>query len=200
MYDCYATGGPYSPTHGHPDEIDFQEAGDFGREVVERSRLISAGETGLVPEYPEWVEFHVKKYIRERQAREKEMGVPEMTAERRGSMVQYDKEKCLFPKCRICMMNCPMDNIDISVDPPEIGNQCMMCRACIENCPTGAMSMALLGPPPEIPYEVSRAVTDEFYLKPLEIAEAQGRFRRLVPVDERYYFGRQPDSENEEKT
>src|SRR4030042_2849362 len=39
-------------TDGHPDETDIEEAEEFGREMVERSRRIYAGETGLIPEFP----------------------------------------------------------------------------------------------------------------------------------------------------
>ena len=34
---------------GHPDEIDLKEAEQFGREMVERARRISDGETELIP-------------------------------------------------------------------------------------------------------------------------------------------------------
>ena len=37
---------PY-PTGGHPDDIDIKEAKAFGKEMVERSKRISAGEKGL---------------------------------------------------------------------------------------------------------------------------------------------------------
>ncbi|MBI5585230.1 MAG: flavodoxin domain-containing protein, partial [Deltaproteobacteria bacterium] len=39
-------------THGHPDEIDLQEAEDFGREMAQVSRRIAGGETGLIPPVP----------------------------------------------------------------------------------------------------------------------------------------------------
>ena len=42
-------------THGHPDETDIEEAEDFGREMAEVSRRISAGKSGLIPAMPERV-------------------------------------------------------------------------------------------------------------------------------------------------
>src|SRR4030042_204507 len=48
---------PYVPkpyfTDGHPDEIDLNEAEDFGRELAERSQRIHNGETNLIQQLPE---------------------------------------------------------------------------------------------------------------------------------------------------
>ena len=60
MRDWYGDGrfqlapSPYY-TDGHPDEIDLKEAEDFGGEMVEISKRISAGETNLIPPVPEHV-------------------------------------------------------------------------------------------------------------------------------------------------
>jgi flavodoxin/ferredoxin len=190
MYNCYADAymsgraGVY-PTAGHPDEIDLKEATAFGREMVEHSRRISAGETNLIPPLPAWVEYDVKEYIRNRQIREQEMGVPVMTAKRRMT-IKFQKEKCLYPKCRLCMDNCPVDGIDLSVKPPVIAKPCMTCMFCAMICPTGALIHQMgegggWGTTPEAK-AIQKAVFEEFYLKPLAKAEAEGRFRRLVPA------------------
>ena len=185
MFDCYGGMGQ-NPTAGHPDDIDLKEAEEFGKEVVERSRRIYAGETDLIPGYPFYAEFNVKKYVRERQAKEREMGVPPDTVVR-AMKVEYHPEKCLFPKCRVCMINCPMDGIDITVKPPIVARPCMRCMECIKNCPSGAMTMAKLAggqQPLSMPEELRKEVFKEFYLKPLAKAEAEGRFRRLIPWEE----------------
>ena len=44
-------------TDGHPDAIDLREAEDFGREMVDRSRRISLGETDLIPTLPKGTEY-----------------------------------------------------------------------------------------------------------------------------------------------
>lgn len=199
MFDCYGGMGN-NPTAGHPDEIDLKEAEQFGKDIVERSQRIYAGETGLIPGYPFYVEFRVKKYIRDRQAKEQEMGVPKETAQR-AMKVEYHLEKCLFPKCRICMTNCPMEGIDITVKPPVVGKPCMRCMACARNCPTGAMAMARPAggqPRMAMPEGVQQKIFEEFYLKPLAKAEAEGRFRRLVPVENlKMGFGGPPPGEKE---
>ena len=191
MYNCYADvrmGGrprtsPY-PTAGHPDEIDLKEAEEFGREMVERSRRISAGETGLIPPLPKWAEFNVREYQEKRAVREMELGVPEEAAKRYiRRPLKFQKEKCTYPECWLCMDNCPMEGIDLTVEPPIIGKPCMTCSVCMQICPTGAIGRG--GAPQAVtPPEVHKAVFAEFYLAPLAKAEAEGRFRRLVPVED----------------
>jgi flavodoxin/ferredoxin len=183
-FDCYGSMGQ-NPTAGHPDEIDLQEAEVFGKEIVSTSQRISAGESDLIPGYPDYVEFNVKKYIKDRQAKEKAMGIPEDMAERKTGSIQFDRAKCKYPKCKICMLDCPMEGIDITVDPPILGNPCMHCMGCTRNCPTGALSLAgpRMGTGPKVDPEINKAMFEEFYLKPLAKAEAEGRFRRLIPVE-----------------
>jgi ferredoxin len=156
---------PY-PTMGHPDEIDLKEAEDFGREMVQRSWRISAGETGLIPPDPPPPPF-----------------MPENVGgiiEAFSSMLKLHKEKCLYPNCRLCMDNCPMDGIDLSVDPPIIAKPCMFCEFCCRLCPTGALDMD--------EWVKAAAVTcenmyPEMLLPALDKAEAAGIFRRLLPKE-----------------
>jgi len=188
FYTCYADvqigdRRRVYPTAGHPDAIDLKEAEDFGRDVVRRSQRIHAGEVDLIPSLPSWVEYRVEKYKKDRVLREIELGVPREFAERNVfSPLQYDKGKCKYPACHRCMEACPVDGLDITVDPPLLGKPCMNCNICIRTCPNGALTREMHFP--TIPPEVSRAVFEEFYLKPLARAEAEGRFRRLVPLDQ----------------
>jgi flavodoxin/Fe-S-cluster-containing hydrogenase component 2 len=162
--NCYLSHCPKPyPTDGHPDETDLKEAEAFGQEMVDRSRRISAGETDLIlpapeaqemPEPPAWIINVFKK------------------------MVKFHKEKCLYPKCRLCMENCPMDGIDLTMDPPVVFKPCIDCEFCIKLCPTGAIEAE----------EYCEKVTPQFYndmhdslLVILDEAEASGHFRRLVP-------------------
>ena len=186
MWDCYGTvymggSGENSPTGGHPDEIDLKEAEEFGREMVERSQRISAGEKGLIPSYPKYAKFHANKYIRDRQKREVELGMPANVAVRQRPQNKVDKEKCNYPKCRLCMVHCPMDGIDLTVEPPVIAKPCIGCGMCELICPTGAMYREGFGGF-AAPEEARKAVHEEFYANPLAQAEAEGRFRRLVTV------------------
>jgi NAD-dependent dihydropyrimidine dehydrogenase PreA subunit len=166
----HSWGPIYQPTpyltDGHPDEIDLQDAEEFGREMVIRSQKIYSGETSLIPEEPDPVPFPDEGdgSLYSRYAFPK--------------IVNYDKEKCTYPKCRLCMDNCPMDGIDLSVDPPIIAKPCIDCTFCEQICPTGAINVDESG---------KQALAQHFsnMLKKvgaehLSEAEAQGHFRRLL--------------------
>jgi flavodoxin/NAD-dependent dihydropyrimidine dehydrogenase PreA subunit len=168
---CYLAimAEPY-PTAGHPDEIDLKEAEDFGSEMVERSRRISAGETDLIPPVPQSPgNKRVPDWFK---------NLPAATQYK--TLVKYHKEKCLYPECRLCMDNCPMDGIDLSVEPPVLAKPCIDCTWCSQICPTGAMdgSAWIENISPQW-----RNLFEKYILPPLVGAEAKGRFRRLVPLE-----------------
>lgn len=163
-------------TDGHPDAIDLKEAEDFGREMVERSRRISQGETQLIPEFPkgkEYDEIYDPFFSNLDEGMRKEI-------ERKLSVattVQFriNTEKCRYPKCSFCMDNCPMDAIDLSATPPLFNRDCALCWSCEMACPQGAI---------EYDFEQLHAVHEDSGLqKSLEVLEAKGRFRRLVPLE-----------------
>lgn len=163
---------PY-PTAGHPDEIDFAEAEAFGKEMGERSRRIRDGETGLIPRAP-------------RKPPKDPNDTPELratikdTTEEPGTF-KYHPELCRFPKCRLCMDNCPTYSIDLSMDPPVVAKDCQPhCCFCTLLCPTGAIEID--------EYVADQApkyyrTTNEYALPNLDKAEERGEFRRLIPKD-----------------
>jgi ferredoxin len=165
-------------TDGHPDEIDLREAEEFGKEMVERSRRISTGETNLIPPLPKLeltpqllvlLEFY-------------------QSGHNPHGRMEFDREKCAYPKCRLCEDNCIMEYIDLSADPPKFGSEgdrCDMwmgCTFCEMICPTGAISCDW----EEILAETA-SLGDLMGYNPLERAaeeaEAKGRLRRLVPKE-----------------
>ncbi len=123
-------------TDGHPDDIDLEEAEAFGREMVDLSRKIKDGATELIPPPP----AHTYK---------PQLFVLLEFFQKGGNAhgrVSYDPEKCLYPKCTLCMDNCPMGYIDLPAEPRRhgsTGNGCNMwmgCTFCELICPTGAIS------------------------------------------------------------
>lgn len=122
-------------TDGHPDEVDLADAEAFGREMVSVSRKIKAGTDALIPPTPEH-QFTPQLFVL-------------LEFFQRGGnahgRVYYDREKCLYPKCTLCMDNCLMGYIDLSADPPRHGstgsgcNMWMGCTFCELICPTGAI-------------------------------------------------------------
>jgi flavodoxin/ferredoxin len=167
--DCILLYMPYPyPTAGHPDEIAIKEAEDFGKEMVERSRKISAGETKLIPPTPEPAPPIPGGF-----------GFDEID-ERFKKMFYFHKEKCIYPKCRLCMDNCPMDGIDLSVDPPVIAKPCIKCMYCALICPTGAIDIEDWV---KETAEKMKKIYPQVLEPPLDEAEAKGRFRRLLPSE-----------------
>jgi len=131
-------------TDGHPDDIDLRDAQAFGKEMVERSRKIAAGEKRLIPRLP-GKEQYDKRY-----------GVPPTTLLRsptrdtersrvdRGILKpRLNNAKCRYPKCTICMDNCPTTSINLSGSPQINHQTCGPCALmhCEQLCPTGAIEV-----------------------------------------------------------
>lgn len=170
-------------TDGHPDAIDLQEAKDFGREMVERSRKIAAGEKRLIPRL-----LPKKQY-------DKRYGVPsesklkdptkdsEMSREERAKIKpSWNSAKCLYPKCTICMDNCPTHSINLA-GSPKINLQTCGCALthCEQLCPTGAIEVNWSAA------EKSAEYTKEFYhhlAGGLKKYQDLRRFRPLVSYEE----------------
>jgi ferredoxin len=169
---------PY-PTAGHPDEIDLMEAERFGSEMAEHSRRIYAGETGLIPPLPK-----ASRPISKKESSGKDVLL------QFSSMVKFHKEKCLYPKCRLCMDNCPAYGIDLTVEPPVIAKPCYYCEWCARICPSGAIDILdWLKDMSESPGG-DASLMKEVVMPKLAQAEAEGRFRRLLPVEEITYTHR----------
>ena len=139
-------------TDGHPDEIDLEEAEEFGREIAELSRKIYEGKTKFTPALP-------KMEIGPRTSLNRP--VPKLNA-----------EKCRYPSCSLCMDHCPVGAIDLSVSPPVFARACSFCYFCEMICPEGAV---------EADYsayaEVFRQHAREKFVKVLEEAEKEGTFQ-----------------------
>jgi len=210
MFNCYADvymAGmvrPY-PTAGHPDEIDLREAEAFGRKIVERSKRVATGETNLIPRLPDWAEYDVDEYTRKRAIVEVEWGSP-IEMSKRGFhplKLTFSKKDC--NECGLCVKKCLVKCIDLARTPPIDEKACISCGGCADVCPTGAITREWGAPSPqvEIPGEggppagkaprpvvdpkVHRRIFEEYYLKPLAKAENEGRFRRLVALDQIKY-------------
>jgi flavodoxin/ferredoxin len=125
-----------SKADGHPDKADLADAEAFGKEMVELSRKIYAGDKSLIPPAP------VKE---ERSGAEpaelvgSDKDTNEQYMKRIHFKLVYDQNKCLFPKCQRCMDFCPVFGIDMTVEPRVYGKPCMMCEMCDQVCPTGAI-------------------------------------------------------------
>jgi flavodoxin/ferredoxin len=174
-------------TDGHPDEIDLEEAREFGREMAERDRRIYAGENDLIPTLPRGREYDALYPGRGSnwQLKKTKRSGWEPEAERleqtglRSFNFNFDKERCLYPKCTLCIDNCPTSSIDMSASPPVIRKRCDHCWYCEQICPRGAI---------EVDWDSITGIIDEHvapgFIELAEEAVKAGRFRRLVPPEE----------------
>ncbi len=165
-------------TAGHPDEQDLAEARAFGKEMGELGEKVMAGAEELIPPtpMPNMMPMHANAAI------EHLGGFHNM----HGRLVR-DPEKCLYPKCHICMDNCPRNFIDLASEPQKYGNcgdtcdDCHGCTYCELLCPAGAIR-------PAVPYEEVAPVGHEhgsaLFEMVLNKAEAEGKFRRLISFEE----------------
>lgn len=114
-------------TDGHPDEIDLQQAKNFGKEMVGNSQRLARGEEVQLPKF-KWLRGGIYH----------DVAVYRKT---RRPLLSFDKEKCTYPECRLCVDNCPVGAIDLSADPIVFqGRGCIVCDWCEQICPNGALN------------------------------------------------------------
>jgi flavodoxin/NAD-dependent dihydropyrimidine dehydrogenase PreA subunit len=176
--DVYMPGMPKPYyTHGHPDEIDFKEAEEFGREMALNSKRIANGETRLIYPEPELNE----KVFKQAMICSNMLLSP---VNPQGDFIR-DESKCLYPKCTICEDNCTMGYIDLANG--RYGNRgfkcddCHECSYCFMLCPSGAINT---DPPMEEHIKPHLGKRKLAFEEMLDMDEAAGKFRRLIPVDE----------------
>jgi len=119
-------------TDGHPDGIDLKAAADFGKEMAERGQRILRGERTPMHKFPK---------VEREWAREHRRSSKVNRAVSRGFefKMTWNKEKCRYPNCRLCVDNCPVGAIDLSVSPVMFRKGCISCYFCEMLCPTGAI-------------------------------------------------------------
>jgi ferredoxin len=169
-------------TDGHPDAIDLAEAEEFGREMGERSRRVAAGETGLIPALPTGRRYH-ELYpgpgSTDRPGRrDNRKGGPELI-DLRSFPFRVNKEKCLYPKCTLCIDNCPTGSINLAASPPIFRANCERCWYCEQICPRGAIEVDWK----PVADFVEEHIADAWEKLTKESA-ARGLFRRLVPPED----------------
>ena len=157
---------PYM-TDGHPDEIDLKEAAEFGEEMVDLSQRITAGETQLIPPIPDIPVNHAPP-----------PSTPLQPGRSAHGQKIFDREKCNYPNCHICIDNCPLDCIDMSASQP-VPEVCEGgCVFCDLICPTGAIHSE------DLEYGLEHLHANVWiFEQDLAKAEATGHFRRLIPKD-----------------
>lgn len=123
-------------TSGHPDQVDLKAAADFGKDMVERIEKIYRGERVALPRF-HWL----RNPLQEQHRRKSKVNKPRS----RGFdiIMTWHRNKCRYPKCRLCVDNCPVAAIDLSADPVKFRKGCISCYFCEMLCPTGAIEADL---------------------------------------------------------
>ena len=199
-------------TDGHPDEIDLAEAKAFGRAMAEHSIRVADGDTAIIPKLhsgaasdeiygPDMVSGMVEMMKKGGFPME-DSPKPEPPADPHppkypstmdyimscaglknngspmNSNLRIDPKKCIG--CGRCAKACFCDNIDASVTPPVFLSQnCERCMFCESVCPTGALKYDYQPAGGIAPQEKGGMMQRE-----IALAEARGRFRRIIPVEE----------------
>jgi NAD-dependent dihydropyrimidine dehydrogenase PreA subunit len=109
-------------------------------------------------------------------------------AKRMQPIKRIDMSKCKYPECKVCVTYCTMDCIDFSQDPPAFTHACEGDDLCWTICPQGAIeitNMDITHAKMWQGFAGSRNDPEGHpFLRLLREAEAEGRFRRLVPLSE----------------
>jgi flavodoxin/ferredoxin len=144
-------------TEGHPDEIDLAEAQAFGKEMAALRLRIETEGLSVVPPLPM-------------------MPLPRRSRLKR-PRPKYDRNKCTYPACTLCMDHCPVHSIDLEASPIVFGRDCHTCHFCEMICPEGAISVDY-----DSFVKKGHRRGKTIYVSSLAQAEAEGTFRPLVPI------------------
>ncbi|AET68278.1 flavodoxin [Desulfosporosinus orientis DSM 765] len=119
---------PYYPrpsyTSGHPDAHDLEQANSFGMEIVKLSKDIKAIEKMSIDDFPVSSEEWIQESHR----------LTQNVLSHALPKLRIDSDKCI--KCYACEKNCPVQGIDITIEPPRLQNPCIYCWNCVNICPT----------------------------------------------------------------
>ncbi len=161
---------PFYPKHtltsGHPDDRDLSEARDFGRIVSRCSKKASIGDRQCInqpePAPEDWAREEAEKLSFELLSKV----MPKLS---------INMDTCV--QCGECRDACPVDGIDIEVNPPRIQDPCIFCFHCASICPACAIEADWTPLVNMAPANYAR------YRKALDAARDRGEFRWLVDPD-----------------
>lgn len=169
VFDSYADASlQFFPkiwhTEGHPDDIELEEAFEFGKSICETAAKVQNGAHDLIPKV---------ELIEDTWWSETSKQITPASLRKRFPRFSIDLDKCT--QCLKCQEDCPVEAIDIQADPPEIQKKgCIFCLYCQKACPEGAIEAdwsALT--------EMTRGNLAK-YVEVLKAAEKAGRFRPYV--------------------
>ena len=154
-------------TVNHPDQIEIEGAIKFGESICEINLQVKSGDLNPIPTF---------KLIEDTWWANDSKSSTSTVLKRLFPEFKVNTDKCT--KCLTCQENCPVDAINIEVEPPEIQNEgCIYCLYCEKLCPEGAI---------EADWELTKKLTKgnlKKYIKALKESELQGKFRPYVDYE-----------------
>ncbi len=151
----------------HPDDIEIKEAENFGESICDISLRVKNGEIDLIPKF----ELIENTWW----AKQSKALTPELLRKFYPKF-KINIDNCV--KCLTCQESCPVDAINVEVNPPEIQKEgCIFCAYCEKLCPEGAI---------EADWTMTRKGAKgnlKGYVKALREAELQGKFRPYVDYE-----------------
>lgn len=198
---------------GHPDEYDLEDARAFGEAMARHSEKVNEGRTDIIPklhsketsdeiygvghpfifkpedmpaapEIPEADQAPEEPYIlpypttMEYVCQIEGVENAEKGKGRLSEQLRINPEKCIG--CHRCVKACWCENI-VAVEGEKVpvirSHNCELCLFCEGVCPTGALEFNFRKPDPEMAKRPGMSTQ-------LDLAEAVGRFRRILPEEE----------------
>ena len=155
-------------TSNHPDEIEVNEATNYGESICDISLRIHKGESSLIPKF---------ELIEDTWWAKSSKALTLDLLRKFNPKFEINIDKCT--KCLTCQENCPADAINVEVDPPEIQIEgCIYCLYCEKSCPEEAIVADW------DPMRVRARGNLKWYVSALKEAETQGKFRPYVDYED----------------
>ena len=115
--------------HKHPDEVDLQDAEHFGKTLAERMLYLAQDDPKTINDFS-WLTDELYSTFGSNKPKSDDF-LLEMT---------WDKERCKYPLCTLCMDYCPMRAIDLSRKTVKWRKACISCYFCEAICPYDAIN------------------------------------------------------------
>lgn len=110
---------------------------------------------------------------------------------------EIDITKCIYPKCTLCIDECPMDCIDFSQNPPLVHEHCEGCDVCWCICPVDGASIITNWVTSQFRH-IPRSLMPEDVIKKFNLPPEKDPRRAQMTIQELYKLPEIPGVERKE--